>query len=124
MIPSALFTCLDLLWCAPLPLHSIGWLNFSPDQPGIHFWDPPCFEEVAGQRGLPLGGVNGDLGVRGKQQGRAKDKFQGGVTPKKQHRTALFATPIEAAIAFAQLKEDLEVGMLKQRSSKKRLFAC
>ena len=78
----------------------------------------PRFELVGGQR-LPLGGLNGYLGVRGKQ-GRAKDKFQG-ITPKKQHRTALFATPLEAAIAFAQLKEDLEVGMLEQRSSKKRL---
>ena len=45
---------------------------------------PPRFEEAGGQR-LPLGGVNGYRGVRGKQ-GRKKDKFQG-VTPKKQHRT-------------------------------------
>ena len=78
----------------------------------------PRFEEAGGQR-LPLGGVNGYLGVRGKQ-GRAKDKFQG-ITPKKQHRTALFATPLEAAIAYAQLKEDLELGMPEQRSSKKPL---
>ena len=76
----------------------------------------PRIEEVAGQR-LPLGGINGYLGVRGKQ-GRAKDKFQG-VTPKKQHRTALFATPLEAAIAFAQLKEDLDLGMLEQPRPKK-----
>ncbi len=75
------------------------------------------FEEVAGQR-LPLGGINSYLGVRGKQ-GRGKDKFQG-VTPRKQHRTGLFDSPLEAAIAFAQLKEDLELGMLASRSRKKR----
>ena len=76
----------------------------------------PRVEEAGGQR-LPLGGINGYLGVRGKQ-GRKKDKFQG-VTPKKQHRTALFDTAQEAAIAFAQLKEDLELGMpLPQRPKK------
>ena len=42
------------------------------------------FEEVAGQR-LPLGGVNGYAGVRGKQ-GKKKDKYQG-CTPRKKHRT-------------------------------------
>ena len=74
------------------------------------------FELVRGQR-LPLGGLNGYCGVRGKQ-GRKKDKFQG-VTPKKQHRTALFNTALEAAIAFAQLNEDLELGMLEPRGVKK-----
>ena len=54
----------------------------------------PRFEEAGGHR-LPLGGVNGYAGVRGKQ-GRSKDKFQG-VTPKKQHRTAHFDEPQEAA---------------------------
>ena len=81
---------------------------------------PPAqsrFEEAAGQR-LPLGGINGYAGVRGKQ-GRKKDKFQG-VTPRKQHRTKLFGTPLEAALAFAQLKEDLELGMLEQRSRKQQ----
>ena len=47
--------------------------------------------------------------MRGRQ-GRAKDKFQG-VTPRKGHRTRLFDTEQEAAIAFAQLKEDIELGM-------------
>ena len=77
----------------------------------------PRFEEAAGQW-LPLGGINGYAGVRGKQ-GRKKDKFQG-VTPRKQHRTKLFGTPLEAAVAFAQLKEDLELGMLEQRSRKQQ----
>ena len=53
------------------------------------------FEEAGGQR-LPLGGVNGYLGVRG-GQGKKKDKFQG-VTPKKRHRTGHFHTAKEAAI--------------------------
>ena len=74
------------------------------------------FEVVRGQR-LPLGGLNGYCGVRGKQ-GRRKDKFQG-VTPKKQHRTALFDTALEAAIAFAQLNEDLNLGMIELVSEKK-----
>ena len=47
------------------------------------------FEEAGGQR-LPLGGINGYIGVRGKQ-GRRKDKYQG-VTPKKVNRTQLFDT--------------------------------
>ena len=73
--------------------------------------------EVAGGQRLPLGGINGYLGVRGKQ-GKKKNKFQG-VTPKKQHRTRLFDTAKEAAIARAQLKEDLELGMLTERAPKK-----
>ena len=77
---------------------------------------PPRFEEVDGLR-VPLGGVNGYCGVRGKQ-GRNKNKYQG-VTPKKKHRTKLFGTAREAAIAFAQLNEDIELGMLEQRGQKK-----
>ena len=77
----------------------------------------PLFEEAGGQR-LLLGGQHRYHGVRGKQ-GRKRDKFQGH-TPKKQHRTKLFDTPLEAAIAFAQLKEDLELGMLQPRSRKQQ----
>jgi hypothetical protein len=69
----------------------------------------PRFEEAAGRR-LPLGGLNGYRGVRG-GQGRGKDKFQG-VTPKKKHRTKLFDTAQEAAIALAQLQADIEVDMI------------
>ena len=68
------------------------------------------FEEAGGHR-LPLGGINGYFGVRGKQ-GRGKDQYQG-VTPKKKHRTKLFNTAREAAIAFAQLREDVELRMLE-----------
>ena len=73
--------------------------------------------EVAGGQRLPLGGLDGYAGVRGKQ-GRKKDMFQG-VTPKKKHRTRLFGTAQEAALALAQLREDLELGMLAERAPKK-----
>ena len=76
----------------------------------------PRFEEAAGQR-LPLGGVNGYVGVRGKQ-GKKKNKFQG-VTPRKKHRTGYFDHAKEAAVALAQLREDLELGMLAERPPKR-----
>jgi hypothetical protein len=89
----------------------------------VVLWRPPRmaraalrFEEAGGQR-LPLGGRNGYLGVRGKQ-GRGKDKYQG-TTPRKRHRTGLFDTPLEAAVAFAQLREDLDLGIHVERSQKK-----
>ena len=50
---------------------------------------------------LPLGGINGYVGVRGKQ-GRKKDKFQG-TTPTKTRRTKHFTTAREAAVALAEL---------------------
>ena len=77
---------------------------------------PPRFEEVDGLR-VPLGGVNGYCGVRGKQ-GRNKNKYQG-VTPRKKHRTGPYETPKEAAVALAHLRHDLELGVLPQRSGKK-----
>ena len=76
----------------------------------MHFTMPPRFEEIGGQR-LPLGGINGYVGVRGRQ-GRKKNKFQG-VTPKKKHRTKLHDKPRDAAIALAQLREDLELNTLE-----------
>ena len=75
----------------------------------------PRFEEAGGQR-LPLGGLNGYVGGRGKQ-GRKKNKFQG-ITPKKQHRTGLYDHAQEAAIALAQLREDLELGMVTEHGAK------
>ena len=74
------------------------------------------FKEVDGLR-LPLGGVNGYFGVRGRQ-GRKQNKFQG-VTPRKTHRTEPKDTPKEAAIALAHLRHDLELGVVAQRSHKK-----
>ena len=81
----------------------------------------PRFEVAGGQR-LPLGGLNGYAGVRGKQ-GRKKNKFQG-TTPKKKHRTGLFDSPLEASIALAQLREDLELGMVKEPAPKKAKLAA
>ena len=81
-----------------------------PRRPAPRLEETPRFEEIGGRR-LPLGGLNYYLGVRG-GQGRKKNKFQG-VTPKKKHRTGLFDTPKEAALAFAQLKEDMELDMLE-----------
>ena len=75
----------------------------------------PRFEELDGLR-VPLGGVNGYEGVRGKQ-GRKKNKYQG-VTPRKQHRTGPYETPKEAAVALARLRHDLELGVVVQRSAK------
>ena len=51
--------------------------------------------------------------------GRAarKNKYQG-VTPRKQHRTGPKDTPKEAAVALAQLRHDLELGVVEQRSLK------
>ena len=77
---------------------------------------PPRFEEVDGLR-VPLGGVNGYCGVRGKQ-GRNKNKYQG-VTPRKKHRTGPYETAKEAAVALAHLRHDLELGVVVQRSRKK-----
>ena len=74
--------------------------------------------EVVGGRRLPLGGINGYLNVRGKQ-GHNNNKFQG-ISPKKHHRTGHFDTAQEAAIAYSQIKEDLNLGMpsLQQQKMK------
>ena len=58
---------------------------------------------------LPLGGLNGYLNVRCKQ-GRQKDMYQG-CTPNKTRRTKLFATPREAALALAAIKQQAEDGV-------------
>ena len=59
---------------------------------------------------------HGFKGVRG-GQGKRKNQFQG-VTPQKRHRTALFNTAFEAAVAFEELKRklprSLEYGHLVQ----------
>ena len=65
------------------------------------------FEEAGGQR-LPLARRRQPLRRRARQakQGKKNNKYQG-TTPKKKHRTKLFDTPMEAAIALAQLLEEL-----------------
>ena len=66
---------------------------------------------------MPLGGLNGYRGVRGKL-GRGKNMFQG-ITQKNYHGIKLYGTALEAAVALAQLQEDLELGMPQQRGKKK-----
>ena len=46
-----------------------------------------------------------------------KNKFQG-VTPRKQHRTGPKDTPKEAAVALAQLRHDIDLGIVEERSRK------
>ena len=58
--------------------------------------------EAVGALRLPLGGINGYVGVRGRQ-GHSKNKFQG-TTPTKTRRTQLYKTAREAAVALAELK--------------------
>ena len=72
----------------------------------------PQFQEVNGLR-VPLGGVNGYKGVRGKQ-GRKKNKYQG-LMPRKKHRTGPKKTAKAAAVALAHLRHDLELGVVEQR---------
>ena len=57
---------------------------------------------------LPRGGKHGFVGVRG-GQGNSKNMFQG-CTPKKTHRTGHYNSAAKAAIAFAKLKQKLDLG--------------
>ena len=82
---------------------------------------PPRFEEVDGLR-VPLGGVNGYCGVRGKQ-GRKKNKYQG-LTPRKKHRTGPYETAKEAAVALAHLRHDLELGGYDAGVARTRRSKC
>ena len=70
---------------------------------------PEVLVERFGNLLLPLGGVHGYVGVRGKQ-GKNRDKFQG-YTPKKTHFTGLHDFAQEAAVARANLKKDLDGGI-------------
>jgi len=66
--------------------------------------------ELFGQLKLYLGGKHGYRGVRG-GQGPNQDLFQG-YTKDKKHTTKTFKHPKEAAIALAQLKQDIELGLI------------
>ena len=76
----------------------------------------PAFKAVGGQR-VPLGGLNGFAGVRGKQ-GRKRNKYQG-YDKKKKIYTEPFDTAEEAAIRLQQKLEDHELGLLAERAPKK-----
>ena len=74
--------------------------------------------EHGGQR-LPLGGHNGYAHVRG-GQGKRKNKYQG-ISPKRQHRTkAIYDTSLEAALAYQQMMEDVELGLESDLQQKKK----
>lgn len=75
------------------------------------------FEEVGGHR-LPLGGVNGYAHVRAKQ-GKKRNKFQG-ISPGKKTLTGHFDTALEAAVAYAQKKEDQQLGLAAPGGSQKK----
>ena len=74
--------------------------------------------EHGGQR-LPLGGINGYKHIRGKQ-GKGKDKFQG-VSPKKMHRTRHCDTALDASLAYAQMMEDVELGLESEQQQDKKI---
>ena len=63
---------------------------------------------------LPRGGKHGFVGVRGKQ-GNSKNMYQG-CTPKKTHRTGNYKSAEKAAVAFAKLKRDLDLGRIKSET--------
>ena len=54
---------------------------------------------------------------RPRQAGPQEGLVQG-VTPRKQHRTGPKDTPKEAAVALAQLRHDVELGIVEERSRK------
>ena len=64
-----------------------------------------------GLHNLQLGGRHGYEGVR-KTGRKGKEKYEG-YTPTKKHRTAPHATPLEAAVALAQLLQDKELKLGK-----------
>ena len=70
---------------------------------------PVALVERFGNALLPLGGLHGYVGVRGKQ-GKKRNKFQG-YTPNKTHFTKLCNSAQEAAVARANLKKDLDAGI-------------
>lgn len=71
--------------------------------------------EQFGNFTMPTGGKHGYRGVRKARKGG----FQG-YTPKKTHTTKAFGTAQQAAIARAQLKQDLELGLHEPASKKPR----
>ena len=84
--------------------------------------------ERHGDLKLVVGGKHGYVRVRG-GQGSTKNMYQG-YTKDKEHTTAAFRTPREAAIALAELERDLAAGLDKATRKKlksapgKRPGAC
>ena len=88
-------------------IHTVSYALSSRCTPAVYFMAPSRaaaraaapFEDVDGVR-VRRGGKHGYKHVRG-GQGRAKNLFQAH-TPLKSHRTALYSTSREAAVAFAK----------------------
>ena len=75
--------------------------------------------EKHGDLKLVVGGKHGYVRVRG-GQGSTKNLYQG-YTKDKKHSTAAFPTPREAAIALAELEQDLDAGLDKAARKKRRI---
>ena len=71
--------------------------------------------EAVGALRLPLGGINGYIGVRGKQ-GRKKDKFQG-TTPTKTRRTNISRRPEKRQSLWLSSHDALENQTIQSPSS-------
>ena len=73
--------------------------------------------EVFGNTILKLGGKHGYERVRGGQG--SNDLFQG-YTKNKEHFTGLFETPHKAAVALAVLEQDLQLGLIEEKTKKRK----
>ena len=88
---------------------------------------PRCMKErvreiVIERRGdlkLVVGGKHGYVRVRG-GQGSTKNLYQG-YTKGKNHSSAAFQTPREAAIALTELEQDFDAGLDKAARKKRRI---
>jgi hypothetical protein len=78
--------------------------------------------ERHGDLKLVVGGKHGYVRVRG-GQGKTKKQYQG-YTKDKQHSTAAYPTPHEAAIALAELEQDIAAGLDKAARKKRKTAAC
>jgi hypothetical protein len=78
--------------------------------------------EKHGELKLVVGGKHGYVRVRG-GQGKNKKQYQG-YTKDKQHSTAAYPEPREAAIALAELEQDLAAGLDKAARKKRKQGAC
>ena len=74
--------------------------------------------ESFGNLQLAIGGKNGYERVRG-FQGTNSDKFQG-YTKGKKKTTGLYDTVEEAAVALAQLEQDIRLGLVDVNDKKPR----
>ena len=81
--------------------------------------------ELFGTLRLVCGGKHGYLGVRG-GQGKKRDRFQAYMTVdgKKKTVSGLFESPHAAAVALAQFKQELDLGLEEPTETKPRKRRC